>query len=166
MREFLTLPTAERFHKQEPGWQSFFFQAEDGIRDRNVTGVQTCALPISMSSAAAATAIALLAFIPVLSHARRDVTAAEAAELIVAGIESPSRAPDDVWLESGLPRLLTSSLIRERVPGVVDPSGVRAAGRSAGLRRFQRQYRCRRGDRRPAASSRGHTRQRGDHARF
>src|SRR5699024_7869169 len=25
---------------------SFFFQADDGIRDRNVTGVQTCALPI------------------------------------------------------------------------------------------------------------------------
>src|SRR5207249_3340972 len=24
----------------------FFFQAEDGIRDRNVTGVQTCSLPI------------------------------------------------------------------------------------------------------------------------
>src|SRR5699024_12049442 len=24
-----------------------FFRAEDGIRDRNVTGVQTCALPIS-----------------------------------------------------------------------------------------------------------------------
>src|SRR5699024_12185965 len=24
----------------------FFFQAEDGIRSRNVTGVQTCALPI------------------------------------------------------------------------------------------------------------------------
>src|SRR5207245_3590305 len=26
---------------------SFFFQAEDGIRDATVTGVQTCALPIS-----------------------------------------------------------------------------------------------------------------------
>src|SRR5207248_5997362 len=26
----------------------FFFQAEDGIRDRTVTGVQTCALPISL----------------------------------------------------------------------------------------------------------------------
>src|SRR5215510_15957175 len=25
----------------------FFFQAEDGIRDGHVTGVQTCALPIS-----------------------------------------------------------------------------------------------------------------------
>src|SRR5438132_9011263 len=38
----------------EPGWaievsssrSSFFFQAEDGIRDHCVTGVQTCALPI------------------------------------------------------------------------------------------------------------------------
>src|SRR5699024_11855148 len=27
----------------------FFFQAEDGIRDRNVTGVQTCALPILLA---------------------------------------------------------------------------------------------------------------------
>src|SRR5699024_11623262 len=26
--------------------QTIFFHAEDGIRDRNVTGVQTCALPI------------------------------------------------------------------------------------------------------------------------
>src|SRR5260370_4491834 len=28
----------------------FFFQAEDGIRDSSVTGVQTCALPISFWS--------------------------------------------------------------------------------------------------------------------
>src|SRR2546430_3137868 len=28
----------------------FFFQAEDGIRDLTVTGVQTCALPISDTS--------------------------------------------------------------------------------------------------------------------
>src|SRR5438093_8481393 len=28
----------------------FFFQAEDGIRDWSVTGVQTCALPISKSA--------------------------------------------------------------------------------------------------------------------
>src|SRR5207253_11362415 len=27
---------------------AFFFQAEDGIRDGHVTGVQTCALPISV----------------------------------------------------------------------------------------------------------------------
>src|SRR3712207_632034 len=30
----------------------FFFQAEDGIRDIGVTGVQTCALPISMFATA------------------------------------------------------------------------------------------------------------------
>src|SRR5690606_40124789 len=29
----------------------FFFQAEDGIRDFHVTGVQTCALPISNAEA-------------------------------------------------------------------------------------------------------------------
>src|SRR2546426_3348120 len=29
-------------------WFFFFFQAEDGIRDYKVTGVQTCALPISV----------------------------------------------------------------------------------------------------------------------
>src|SRR3989441_1747666 len=28
----------------------FFFQAEDGIRDKLVTGVQTCALPIYLGS--------------------------------------------------------------------------------------------------------------------
>src|SRR5690349_23144583 len=28
---------------------AFFFQAEDGIRDLYVTGVQTCALPISLA---------------------------------------------------------------------------------------------------------------------
>src|SRR5690554_7568720 len=28
----------------------FFFQAEDGIRDADVTGVQTCALPISAAA--------------------------------------------------------------------------------------------------------------------
>src|SRR5690606_40556988 len=34
----------------------FFFQAEDGIRDFHVTGVQTCALPISELRAASAMA--------------------------------------------------------------------------------------------------------------
>src|SRR5690606_40510284 len=34
----------------------FFFQAEDGIRDFHVTGVQTCALPILLSPLHAASA--------------------------------------------------------------------------------------------------------------
>src|SRR5256885_15919998 len=32
--------------KEVEDWCFFFFQAEDGIRDYKVTGVQTCALPI------------------------------------------------------------------------------------------------------------------------
>src|SRR5437762_3659765 len=35
----------------------FFFQAEDGIRDTSVTGVQTCALPISAAEIAKSPAI-------------------------------------------------------------------------------------------------------------
>src|SRR5260370_27123960 len=36
----------------------FFFQAEDGIRDSSVTGVQTCALPISSAAAPPASGFA------------------------------------------------------------------------------------------------------------
>src|SRR5207245_7877311 len=34
---------------QRSGYLCLFFQAEDGIRDATVTGVQTCALPICSS---------------------------------------------------------------------------------------------------------------------
>src|SRR5260370_42339716 len=38
----------------------FFFQAEDGIRDSSVTGVQTCALPIFWAATGAAIAACIL----------------------------------------------------------------------------------------------------------
>src|SRR5436309_12711954 len=41
----------------------FFFQAEDGIRDFHVTGVQTCALPISKSSKATVSIITRTALV-------------------------------------------------------------------------------------------------------
>src|SRR5207245_7542258 len=41
---FLWAVVLTRFHA--PFLLFFFFQAEDGIRDATVTGVQTCALPI------------------------------------------------------------------------------------------------------------------------
>src|SRR5699024_11980739 len=44
---------------------AFFFQAEDGIRYRNVTGVQTCALPILVSHVSSGTTL------PVASIASR-----------------------------------------------------------------------------------------------
>src|SRR5215204_1416031 len=37
----------------------FFFQAEDGIRDHCVTGVQTCALPISLALTASSVSLAI-----------------------------------------------------------------------------------------------------------
>src|SRR5256885_12910144 len=41
--------TAARITATSAAAPEFFFQAEDGIRDYKVTGVQTCALPISRS---------------------------------------------------------------------------------------------------------------------
>src|SRR5690349_23141403 len=37
----------------------FFFQAEDGIRDLYVTGVQTCALPISVQASVHASVLSM-----------------------------------------------------------------------------------------------------------
>src|SRR5256885_11220705 len=42
------VPIAGRKSAHDSRGSVFFFQAEDGIRDYKVTGVQTCALPISM----------------------------------------------------------------------------------------------------------------------
>src|SRR5256884_6999312 len=53
----------------------FFFQAEDGIRDVAVTGVQTCALPISLKKVALARALSKLGY----------CSRSQAAELIRAG---------------------------------------------------------------------------------
>src|SRR5438093_12251209 len=48
------------------GGFDFFFQAEDGIRDWSVTGVQTCALPISQSVGAQPAPVPLPASVAVL----------------------------------------------------------------------------------------------------
>src|SRR5207249_9588042 len=42
----------------------FFFQAEDGIRDRNVTGVQTCALTIFQGVVYGAALVLVMLFAP------------------------------------------------------------------------------------------------------
>src|SRR3712207_6959307 len=43
--------SARSIHAEVGSVRLFFFQAEDGIRDIGVTGVQTCALPICMATA-------------------------------------------------------------------------------------------------------------------
>src|SRR5437764_5937269 len=42
----LTFGPPAKFVRRYADAAAFFFQAEDGIRDTSVTGVQTCALPI------------------------------------------------------------------------------------------------------------------------
>src|SRR5205823_10468465 len=70
----------------------FFFQAEDGIRDKLVTGVQTCALPISSRQAA----WRLLAAIGRLDwNAARDAVAGVADHRISRPVSPPSSACDD-----------------------------------------------------------------------
>src|SRR5690606_1376382 len=95
----------------------FFFQAEDGIRDFHVTGVQTCALPIFQ-----ALALGLQGFVgteadqrdwilPVVTVGRRFLPGGEHHRLIMMGGESHY-----LWL-IGCHELVTlgSRLYRKRI---------------------------------------------------
>src|SRR5260370_5703348 len=64
----------------------FFFQAEDGIRDSSVTGVQTCALPISSRNPKDAAKMPLLAWF----SWRRGGVPLTAAQLLLSGIFAAS----------------------------------------------------------------------------
>src|SRR3989442_7751487 len=69
----------------------FFFQAEDGIRDADVTGVQTCALPISPARVGGRTG-AVLATERAGVRAERELVGAHARlqrELEVAAVAAP-----------------------------------------------------------------------------
>src|SRR5205823_9643248 len=66
----------------------FFFQAEDGIRDKLVTGVQTCALPISTSTSAAKTSAESNAVL-LRSSARMSLAAMARAKRIASGTGEP-----------------------------------------------------------------------------
>src|SRR5207249_9239059 len=76
----------------------FFFQAEDGIRDRNVTGVQTCALPILAAVSRIANPVTL---------ARRVMEASRHILLVGEGALAFARA-------QGLPECDPEALVTER----------------------------------------------------
>src|SRR5205807_5480864 len=76
----------------------FFFQAEDGIRDYKVTGVQTCALPILALLVAIA---ALLVLAPVLRTPYPILLVLGGLALgFVPGIPTISLPPDIVLVRS------------------------------------------------------------------
>src|SRR5207247_6250160 len=81
----------------------FFFQAEDGIRDPLVTGVQTCALPISLFQKRAHRAGPALPSYLALHH---------------AGFSVPPVSPPKRWaLTPPFHPCLTSRAFRRRLAG-------------------------------------------------
>src|SRR2546427_6391090 len=79
----------------------FFFQAEDGIRDLTVTGVQTCALPICFQLATSSLLSALRSTRPDYNKSRRvDLNALSKEEVA-------SWKPGDTLLLNG--KMLTRS---------------------------------------------------------
>src|SRR2546422_4957694 len=103
----------------------FFFQAEDGIRDVAVTGVQTCALPISRAAAAAEISgiedrVTLWVqtddedlFAPSGSHAANDVS-------IARRIDPDARPPGNVGVaKRGISSVRQKWVYDERPPPVV-----------------------------------------------
>src|SRR3989442_2965417 len=96
-----------------PAWLMilfFFFQAEDGIRDADVTGVQTCALPIWSARAARSER-------RVGDHLRADLRDREAAPQETRRVSGSAQARGDQRARvRGLRRLqIGRASCRERV---------------------------------------------------
>src|SRR5215467_15619697 len=97
----------------------FFFQAEDGIRDYKVTGVQTCALPISVAAGTRKRSATAPAGTVVFVPRRRQAPPDRLARVVgVVGFSSSGsasaavtmRSPEAArsaqrWICSGLPNL-------------------------------------------------------------
>src|SRR5437762_7177454 len=89
----------------------FFFQAEDGIRDTSVTGVQTCALPIFNEGSPVALIEALAAGRPVVSTAVGGVP-----EVVLDGTTGLTAPPSDpVALAEAMLRLLQDPELAARL---------------------------------------------------
>src|SRR5207249_8259102 len=110
----------------------FFFQAEDGIRDRNVTGVQTCALPISSSTARPAAAGSPKSPVTAIAGRRNRFTAASVSSASALRLRYPTATPAPacasiraVARPIPLPPPVTKARLPER--SIIDPTPVRNA---------------------------------------
>src|SRR5688572_32109323 len=97
----------------------FFFQAEDGIRDLTVTGVQTCALPISGGSAAGSVAIALSVRRP--RNSKRANRNARGSPMSVAAMTEPTETMSVETTASRSAGLAKNSF-HARAPSASDPA--------------------------------------------
>src|SRR5256885_6885606 len=72
----------------------FFFQAEDGIRDYKVTGVQTCALPILFGDESDDNAVAYYR-VAKRKGVLATLTLAQRIRLIRLGLDGPTLGDDE-----------------------------------------------------------------------
>src|SRR2546430_8130436 len=93
----------------------FFFQAEDGIRDLTVTGVQTCALPIFDVGA--------LGEPKLKPHiTRREVAAAAGADFD-ALVARRDRGETVAAMSKGAPMVLSRLVAERKIDGVISLGG-------------------------------------------
>src|SRR5437762_8322695 len=83
----------------------FFFQAEDGIRDTSVTGVQTCALPISLQYARkhGVTTVAITS--------NRHMAVARLAKIVIALEVGPEVLTGSTRLKAGTSRKMVLNML-------------------------------------------------------
>src|SRR5437870_13460177 len=83
----------------------FFFQAEDGIRDGHVTGVQTCALPISLGRFTGRVGCACNAINPFLGRrpAPGNYTSARYTSMLLDELQSEAGKMDWAALRAEFP---------------------------------------------------------------
>src|SRR6266404_5909073 len=92
----------------------FFFQAEDGIRDKLVTGVQTCALPISPCPGCICIMCAMCSSCIAIGSGRGNRTAGE-----ISGLPPPEYQTTTVWTASVFPGV--SARVEFRAPACSPP---------------------------------------------
>src|SRR5260370_37278959 len=91
----------------------FFFQAEDGIRDSSVTGVQTCALPISRMPVVRRLATTMFGRFPAIDFNPDEVVALGAA--VQAGLKAKDAALREVVMTDVCPYSLGVA-VSKRMP--------------------------------------------------
>src|SRR3989441_6540523 len=104
----------------------FFFQAEDGIRDKLVTGVQTCALPISFLDGIQQWAV--VGYDGVTPIVRAHVAAAVRRR----GPDRRPRTADEAARELAITRLAARSAPVRRAPAEADVEIVGLAADATG----------------------------------
>src|SRR2546430_2820971 len=101
----------------------FFFQAEDGIRDLTVTGVQTCALPISVVEAAGIRELPMEVVVGGVSVPVNLIGVTEGYQMIRRLVIFRGRYFDSVDMATRNNFCLISEHLARRVFGVENPVG-------------------------------------------